>query len=40
MNAYFVQLSLFNKWQKNYWDKQSYNPVVILGCLGLFFPLG
>ena len=37
MNAYFVQLSLGNTWDSNYWNEPRTNPFPIFGSLGLFF---
>ena len=38
MNAYFVQLSMLNKWDSNYWNKPRNQPVPIVGSIGLLFP--
>ncbi|EMR75541.1 nitrous oxidase accessory protein [Thermoplasmatales archaeon SCGC AB-540-F20] len=37
-SATFYLLSLFNKWDGNYWDKPRVFPYPIIGCLGLFIP--
>ena len=38
MNACFVQLSLFNRWDGNYWNEPKVYPYPIFGSLGLIFP--
>ena len=38
INAYFVQFSHMNTWNKNYWNKPRTIPYPIIGSLGLGIP--
>jgi len=38
MNAYFILLSIQNKWNENYWEKPLSYPYPIIGSIGMLIP--